>query len=84
MIEKIFEKITNNFYTDEPVSVIITKEGGANYLSNTINISEEIMEAFRKGNLPRFSIYYHELAHHLYSSGMFKHEAKWRAITVAF
>ena len=23
---KIFEKITNNFYTDEPVSVIITKE----------------------------------------------------------
>lgn len=81
MIEKIFEKITNNFYTDEPVSVIITKEGGANYLSNTINISEEIMEVFRKGNLPRFSVYYHELAHHLYSSGMFKHEAKWRAIT---
>ena len=81
MIEKIFEKITNNFYTDEPVSVIITKQGGANYLSNTINISEEIMEVFRKGNLPRFSVYYHELAHHLYSSGMFKHEAKWRAIT---
>lgn len=79
---KVLEYITNTFYRtkeNQPIMIQLTSgEIKRNYYDGSrIVLAEQLMDAFKDLNLPRFLIYYHELGHHLYSHGMFEVENKW-------
>lgn len=80
----ILEQITNNFYKVDGikhVSIVLDDKGNNSYDGKTIKLSSGLMEAFHELNLPRFTVYYHELGHHLFTQGMFKLEDNWRRIS---
>jgi hypothetical protein len=79
----ILEFITNTFYrTDENNEITVQisdKSKGDNFYDRSrIVLSEKLIDEFGKLNLPRFTVYYHELAHHLYSQGEFILMEKWQ------
>lgn len=77
----VLQFITNNFYTSDgkSITVEISKDGKDNnyYDGNKIVLSDQLLDAYGKLNLPRFLIYYHELGHHLYSKGLFTLMENW-------
>lgn len=82
---KVLEFITNNFYkTDENDFITISIENQTKtknfYDTKRIVLAEGLLDAFGALNLPRFLVYYHELAHHLYSRGYFNLLEVWSSI----
>ena len=82
---KVLEFITNNFYkTDENDFITIDIENQTKnrnfYDTKRIVLAEGLIDAFGALNLPRFLVYYHELAHHLYSQGYFNLLKVWSTI----
>ena len=81
----MLEFITNNFYkTDENDFITIDIENHTKnknfYDTKRIVLAEGLIDAFGALNLPRFLVYYHELAHHLYSQGYFNLLKVWSTI----
>lgn len=81
----VIQFITNTFYRtkeNKPISIVLTKNGNEYnfYDQHRIVLSINLMEQFKKLNLPRFTVYYHELGHHLYSIGSFRAVEKWMKI----
>jgi hypothetical protein len=81
----VLQFITNNFYTSDgkSITVELSKDGMTNnfYDGNKIVLSDQLLDAYGKLNLPRFLIYYHELGHHLYSKGLFTLLDTWQKQT---
>lgn len=88
----VLTMITNNYYKHEDapediqvvISTALDDTGKKNTYNNyydqrTITLADGLMTAFEDLNLPRFSIYYHELGHHLYSQGLFELNKAWVA-----
>jgi len=82
---KVLEFVTNNFYkTDENDFITVNIEKHTKdinfYDTKRIVLAEGLIDAFGALNLPRFLVYYHELAHHLYSQGYFNLLKVWNTI----
>ena len=79
----LLEFLTNTFYrTDEntDITVKLVKDDNKTqnyYDTKSIVLSEGLVDAYGKLNLPRFLVYYHELGHHIYSQGAFLLKDKW-------
>lgn len=85
---KVLEFITNTFYKtpdNSEVNVIISNEAKSDnyYDQKDIVLASGLIDAFGALNLPRFTVYYHELGHHLYSNGMFTLVENWQKLTNA-
>lgn len=75
---KVLEYTTNTFYNPDNQNISVLFGDGNYYDGSKITLSKVLMEAFASLNLPRFTVFYHELGHHLYSHGLFKLEETWR------
>ena len=76
---KLLEDITQNYYSpnNERIPIKLTDSNHFDFDKKEIHLSLELLEEFHKLRLPRFSVFYHELAHYLYSGACSQLLDKW-------
>lgn len=84
----ILEFISNTFYrTDENTPIFIElypgkEHRGTNFYDGSrIALSDYLIDEYTSYNLPRFVVFYHEVAHHLYTPELNKMIHYWAKIT---
>lgn len=80
-LRKIFENVGRGFYRDD-ISVRLSTDDttGKCDEKNTITLPVDLLEKFTQNNLPRFTLFYHELGHALYTQELWDLIRKWEQI----
>lgn len=76
-LKSIFEFVANNFYK-KGIKIDLTNEADTAYcVGDRICLPIPLLEKFTQDKLPRFTVFYHELGHALYSERLTKFIEKW-------
>lgn len=80
-LRKIFENVGRSFYKDN-INIRLSTDDitGKCDEHNTITLPVDLLEKFTQNNLPRFTLFYHELGHALYTQELWFLIHKWEQI----
>lgn len=80
VIADIFETVANNFYREGIKVQLSEADDTAHYniKTDTITLPIPLLETFTKSKLPRFTVFYHELGHALYTAPLHNLISKWK------
>lgn len=84
VIVSLFEKVAKNYYmSNAEVSVTEDPSVTTAYCTadNKIVIPKHLLDEFTANSLPRFTVFYHELGHALFTKPLHNTLGKWKQIT---
>lgn len=85
IIVALFEKIAKNYYMSK-AEVSVTEDPSVTTAyctaENKIVIPKHLLDEFTANKLPRFTVFYHELGHALFSKVLHRTLDKWKQITL--
>lgn len=76
-LRKIFETVGNNFYKKGITVTLVDQAETAYCEGDNITLPIPLLEEFTQNKLPRFTVFYHELGHSLYSGALTKFIERW-------
>lgn len=84
-LKNIFEKVANNFYNEDLMIELSNESSTAYYDMETsvITLSIPLLEKFTAAQLPRFTVFYHELGHALFTKSLHSLINKWKNIPIS-
>ena len=79
-LRSIFEFVGKNYY-NRKLSVELVDEADTAYaMGNRICLPVPLLEKFTQDKLPRFTVFYHELGHTLYSQSLSEFIERWQRL----
>lgn len=79
-LKKIFEFVGRSYYNKDLSVELVDQADTAYAMGNHVCLPIPLLEKFSQDKLPRFTVFYHELGHTLYSKSLSKFIDRWQSL----